>query len=191
MNILYAIVLAAFFGFMGLAKAENQNQSSEKIKNQSLRESKAGVFQKLNTSFSTDMKKTTDSSKAYAGDFSYALGYKFESGFSLSFSTSIEKSLSGLYEESWQNSKISLSKDSVMLFSDIAFIPTTAIVLPTSEESKRGEELNFGLEVISLGDKGLENLAKLVDYGIDFLNAVVTKTVNHQVLLSSFIALSK
>jgi hypothetical protein len=160
-------LLAIFFGFIGFAKAnENQdktdsvkteqssatkisvkNKSKTTLSAKSEKEKGAKWTQAVTTSISTDMKNNSDTSKAYESELGYSIKYNFNSGINIKFSAGIAKDLSDSYEDTLADSKLAISKTPVPVFSKVLYAPSVGMKIPTSDKSRFNDQLKFALEL--------------------------------------------
>lgn len=122
----------------------------------------------LDVSFNTDTKETTDGDKGYDTQLWYFLYYKMNSEYTARLWAIVNKDLADSYEEKIGDTRITFSKKSLELSDRLKLSPSITTVLPTSEKSKRNEELNFGLEFNASLSYRLTN-----DLSISYLPRVV------------------
>ncbi|MDP7321109.1 MAG: hypothetical protein QF441_10900 [Bacteriovoracaceae bacterium] len=102
------------------------------------------ISQYLSGGFDTDLKETTNNEKGYSSYLSYSLTYKLNTQYSTRIRTSVSKDLSTSFEEELGDTGLTLSKSPMQLAKNLLFIPSVTAVLPTSEKSKRNQELILG-----------------------------------------------
>lgn len=103
----------------------------------------------LDVSMNTDAKQTTDGEKGYNTQIWYFLNYQINDEYKARLWVDITKDLADSYEEKLQNTKITFSKRAYEFGKSIKYTPSITTVLPTSEKSKRNEEMILGLELNS------------------------------------------
>ena len=101
----------------------------------------------LDITFNTDSKQVADTSKTYDMGVWYFLNYAVSDEYNARLWVIINKDLAKSYEESLGDTRLTISKKGTELRENLSFHPSTTLVLPTSEKSKRNQELNFGVEV--------------------------------------------
>ncbi len=116
------------------------------------------ITQTLDVSYETDMQENDNKQRADSTIW-YFFRYKFSSEYTGRFWANIGKNLHESYETTLKDTKLTLSKKGIQLTENLKLSPSATLVLPTSEKSKRNEELNFGVEVNpSLSYKILDEL---------------------------------
>ena len=101
----------------------------------------------LDVSFNTDNRQNVDGDKSYSSQMLYFLYYRPNSTYNIRFFTSFGKDLASNYKDTLGDSRVTLSHKAFTLSERLRFTPSGTVVLPTSEESKRNQELNFGIEL--------------------------------------------
>ena len=123
---------------------------TEKNISDSVTKKKTSKFSGTFSAFlNTDNKEVESETKNYSTDLRLIAGYKFHDHFKISSWIEIGKDLSTSYEEKIKDTKVMLTFGSFKLTEKLTFSPGTSFVLPTSEDSKRRDELNLGWEVIN------------------------------------------
>lgn len=138
------------------------NKTEVKLDKKSANKKTNKFNQTLDVSFSTDTKETSDGQKGYDTTLWYFLTYKINSEYSARLWVDIAKDLATSYEDKLNDTRITLSKKGWEIGGGVKFSPSASIVLPTSEASKRNEELNAGVEINpSFGYKMLDGKLSL------------------------------
>jgi hypothetical protein len=123
------------------------NTTELKIENNESK-SKVGKFsQILDVSMNTDTKETSNQEKGYDTQIWYFLSYQMTEEYKARLWIDITKDLADSYEEKLQNTKVTFSKKGIKFGEKLTYTPSVTTVIPTSEKSKRNEELIVGLEV--------------------------------------------
>jgi hypothetical protein len=98
-------------------------------------------------SLTTDFNQDSNSEKAYGTGLVANLKYQINSEYKATLRLDVEKDLSDSYEEKINDTKVTFSKKAITLVEDVKLAPSTSLVLPTSESSKRNKDMNFAVEV--------------------------------------------
>jgi hypothetical protein len=101
----------------------------------------------LDVSFNTDARETTDGDKGYDTQLWYFLTYKINDTYKARLWIDITKDFTDSYEEKIKDTKITLSRKGWALTEKLKLSPSVTSVIPTSEKSKRNEELQLGIQV--------------------------------------------
>ena len=97
-------------------------------------------------SISTDFNDTSDPDKVYYTQFAANLGYRISSKYRAIVRVDVQKDLSSSFEEQVNDTRVSLAKNPTKPFKNMLLAPSAVIVLPTSENSGRRDDMNFALE---------------------------------------------
>lgn len=100
----------------------------------------------LDMSFTTDSKKQNED-KALSTDMWLFLYYKLSSDYKARLRINVSKDLANSYETTINNTKLTFSKSAHTLSDTAKLSPSVTVVIPTSERSKRNEEMITALEV--------------------------------------------
>ncbi len=102
--------------------------------------------QVLNMMMSTDTNETSNEYKNYGSQIGYVLGYKFNSEYTGRLGISVGKDLATSYEESLNDTSLTVTKSPIKITKKLSYIPSLSAIVPTSERSKRNQEMIIGLE---------------------------------------------
>ena len=101
----------------------------------------------LDMTFNTDNKAQESDDKTYSVGTWIFLRYALSSEYTARLWIDVEKDMAQSYETKIKDTKITFSKKGFELGAGVKFSPSVTTVLPTSEKSKRNEELQLGIEV--------------------------------------------
>ncbi len=102
---------------------------------------------RLDVNFTTNSQVVGSDDKTYNSQIWYFLSYKINENYTARLWLDIAKDLSESYEEKLNNTRLSLMHKGYQISERLKFIPSASLVLPTSEMSKRNEEMNLGIEL--------------------------------------------
>ena len=121
-------------------------QLSTDLENKEEKSSQAPFTTAIDLTLSSDFKLNDDYEKAYGTGIVTKLGYKINDLISSSLRMEVEKSLVDDQANEIKDTKISFSYKTLPLVEELTLSPSTSLVLPTSEVSKRNKEMNFAVE---------------------------------------------
>lgn len=149
-------LIATTFLYTSYAQTQQGSTSETELKNK--KEEKTSKWSNtLSISFNTDTKTTDDGTKSYETLYTNSLTYKVNEDLKLTGIVKVNKEVSNGFEEELADTKISMSKAAVDIPGDMKYAASLATILPTSESSKRNQELNFALEVNNILVKPLSD----------------------------------
>jgi len=122
------------------------NQTTVSVKKTDAKNTKS-FSQTLDLQASTNLRSDENEKKSVDSTIWYFLRYKISSEYSARLWVDIRKNLSTDYESDLMDTKISISKKSYEITDKLKFSPSTTVIFPTSEQSKRNEELIVGFEI--------------------------------------------
>lgn len=128
------------------------------------------------TTFYTDMRETSDRDKTSYAEFLASLSYKMGKRETISLSLPLYKELSGGYSESLSDAKLSYTKLGLYKNDWYHFYVRGSYVHPTSEDSKRRDEMQFAVE---LNPTSVFDLSKLTP-GLSFIYLPRVKRFFHK-----------
>lgn len=95
----------------------------------------------------TDMKRTDDDAKSYDAETEVILGYALNDTNKLSIYTGFDKQINQARTESIKNTKLRWLRSRIISNDLMSFSLMSVVILPTNEDSRRRDELNFALEL--------------------------------------------
>lgn len=101
----------------------------------------------IDTSFNTDTRTTSDGDKGYNTQLWYFLRYKINSTYSARLWVDITKDFADSFEEKLNDTRLTLIHSPLSIIEKVKMIPSVSVVLPTSEASKRNQEMIMGVEL--------------------------------------------
>ncbi len=101
----------------------------------------------IDMSMTTDTKETTNDEKGYESKIAYILGYKINSDYSLRFKVAVGKDLATSYEEQLSDTSLTFSKSAIKLTDKLSYAPSLTAIVPTSESSKRNQDMIMGIQL--------------------------------------------
>lgn len=123
------------------------NTSSIQLNQSEVRTVKKAVSLAATAKLSTDLNDPNSNEKSSYSDISMNIAYALNSEYKLKLLVAASKDLSQSYDDSIKDTKVSISKKAIPLFTHTSLAPSASLILPTSEVSKRGNDMEFGLEV--------------------------------------------
>lgn len=122
------------------------NKTEIELKKSVSKTKKSKFSQTLDVTLNTDNKETSDGEKGYDTQLWYFLNYKINDTYNARLWVDITKDLAESYEEKLNNTKVTISHKSYKFTDKLKMSPSITTIFPTSEKSKRNEELIVGFE---------------------------------------------
>ena len=128
-----------------LVTTQLSTQLEDKVKDTSA----TPITTAIDLTLSSDFKLNDDYEKTYGSGVVAKLGYKINDQVSSSLRLEVEKSLVDDQANEIKDTKVSFSYKAMPVLEELTLSPSTSVVLPTSEKSKRNKEMNFAVELNS------------------------------------------
>lgn len=121
----------------------------------------SGVFGSMTVTGYSDFKETADTSKSMYSTYELSLGYKMDAKNIFSLYAPLRKNLSQDYEDDFfVDAKLSHFRRGIFRYGLLDFHHTTSFVYPTTETSKRRDEMYSGFELTPRFDLTLNKYVK-------------------------------
>lgn len=109
---------------------------------------KAGkISGSLSSTFQTNTQEFNSKDDSLSNSYSLGLSYNINETYKVSGSLTYNKDLANSFEDTFSDTKITLSGKTFELAQNLSFRPSVTGVLPSSEVSRRGDKLQLGVEI--------------------------------------------
>ena len=144
--IVFLLILTVAGHTFGQDSTAVVNKTQIKLKKKAPKKEESKFSSSLNLTMTTDSKRNQEK-KSASSDIWYFLTYKMNSEYAVRLWVNTSKDLADSYKDTLNDTRVTFLKKSISLSDKLMVGPSVTLVMPTSENSKRNEELNAGVEL--------------------------------------------